>query len=297
MDGHSFFLFLKDSEMIVFIPILKKFGMIVIFFPACLPLLAFSATLTPQQQALKDIREFADGICTRIPLISTTAKVEFNGQAKAELTGVVKKLANLGVEGAGNYKSEASQNVLQADLAATVKHGDDCRQRIAEKLIDKMIAFPVRSAVNGSQPHVVKFTEKEQKMTPKANSHATFTLVSLPQSPRIVRLILSLASDSPVQLKYGDYVVEAEVKFNYIRNSVCMINDCLGDNTRKAIQFSKRMTFQVSSKNGFSGVAEFDVFADVMKADDAKLAKISYSDLVVSLVGLRPSVRKIVQIH
>ncbi len=126
----------------------KVLRVVCITVAAGLPLSTYCADLTPQQQALKDIQEFADGICTRVPLVGTTTKVELSGQAKAELTGIVKKLANLGMSGAANYKNEESQNVLQADLADTIKHSDDCRQRIAEKLIDKLITTPTASRLN-----------------------------------------------------------------------------------------------------------------------------------------------------
>lgn len=98
-----------------------------------------SFALTSQQQALKDIQEFANNICTRVPLTSSSTKVELNGQAKAELDGIVKKLANLGISGAANYKSVESINVLQTELASMLKHSDDCRERMANKLIDKLI--------------------------------------------------------------------------------------------------------------------------------------------------------------
>ncbi len=65
--------------------------------------------LDAQRKALNLISEFADKICGDIPLQGSSSKIEASGKAKAELPGVIKKLADLGLEGAAKYQDSKYQ--------------------------------------------------------------------------------------------------------------------------------------------------------------------------------------------
>jgi hypothetical protein len=65
--------------------------------------------LEPQRKALELIVTAADQICKDIPLDQSS--LELSGEAKAELTAVLAKLASLGIKGAAEFSQ--SQGVLQ----------------------------------------------------------------------------------------------------------------------------------------------------------------------------------------
>ncbi|SAL52440.1 hypothetical protein [Caballeronia concitans] len=89
------------------------------------------------QQALDTIANFADRLCQTVPIDIQSSRVELNGSAKAELAGVIKKLANFGVDGAGKYSTDESKNVLQKDLAQTLQGSRDCRLQVWNDLKTK----------------------------------------------------------------------------------------------------------------------------------------------------------------
>jgi hypothetical protein len=87
--------------------------------------------------SLRIIGDFADRLCQTVPLGSTAQSLELSGAAKAELQGVLKQLANLGVAGAAKYSSASSQNVLQRDLAQVLNDSRNCRLQVWNDLKDK----------------------------------------------------------------------------------------------------------------------------------------------------------------
>lgn len=96
--------------------------------------IAFAQDLEKDQKALNVITAFAKDYCDTVPLKSTTESVEVSGKVKAGITGLVKKLADLGIEGAAVYRTTESQGVLQKDLAGLAKDAKDCRKMIWQDL-------------------------------------------------------------------------------------------------------------------------------------------------------------------
>lgn len=65
---------------------------------------------------------------------------QLSGDAKAKVGGVLGRLADLGIEGAGQYASSSSRGVLQKDLADLIKNGNDCRLRVFDVLSQRLLA-------------------------------------------------------------------------------------------------------------------------------------------------------------
>jgi hypothetical protein len=63
--------------------------------------------LASQQEALEVINQFARNLCNSVEPRGRGENVELSGKAKAELSGVIKKIADLGIEGAAKYQTEA----------------------------------------------------------------------------------------------------------------------------------------------------------------------------------------------
>lgn len=96
--------------------------------------------LDRQQKALSIISDFADKLCKDIPLSGSSGKTELSGSAKAELKGIVSKVAELGFEGAAKYSDSKYEGLLQTDLAATLKDNSGCRLQVWNDLKDKLIS-------------------------------------------------------------------------------------------------------------------------------------------------------------
>lgn len=103
-----------------------------------------------EQKALDVIADFADRMCKDIPLQGTRSGGELSGSAKAELRGVAKKVADLGVEGAAKYQTGRYESLLQSDLVDALKNSADCKLRIFDSLKDRFL--PGSASVGLPQP-------------------------------------------------------------------------------------------------------------------------------------------------
>ena len=100
---------------------------------------AAQSSLVRQQQALDMIAVFAEKLCKDIPLTGGGRSLELSGKAKAELSGIIKKIANLGVEGAAKYQTSEYRGLLQKDLAKAIKESTNCRLEVWKDLKDKLL--------------------------------------------------------------------------------------------------------------------------------------------------------------
>ena len=97
-------------------------------------------------QALALIAETAAKICQVAPLTQQNSQVVLSGNAKASVNGIISKLADLGIDGAAKYTSGSSNGVLQQDLVAVLKDGNDCKLQVFNKLVDKLLGDPSHPA-------------------------------------------------------------------------------------------------------------------------------------------------------
>jgi hypothetical protein len=97
--------------------------------------LAFAQELNPEQTNI--IRDTAASICNTVRDVKgQKSEVQIQGDVKATLSGVVKKLADLGVSGAGSLNREEFEG-LSRDATATALEGDrGCRERVFNKMFD-----------------------------------------------------------------------------------------------------------------------------------------------------------------
>jgi hypothetical protein len=106
-----------------------------------------SAMADNTKTALDEISGFAERVCQTAPLKSSSNELDLSLQANADLKGLVSKVAGLGIDGAAKYKNNRSEGVLQKDLAPLLIKSVDCKERVSNKLIDKLIEpTPPRAA-------------------------------------------------------------------------------------------------------------------------------------------------------
>ncbi|MEJ2653204.1 MAG: hypothetical protein P8173_15840 [Gammaproteobacteria bacterium] len=95
--------------------------------------------LHARREALNIIADFADRICNDVPLAGTRESIKLSGEAKAELSNVIAKLAKLGIKGVTKYANTKYQGVLQEDLATAIETGMKCKNDIATKLESELL--------------------------------------------------------------------------------------------------------------------------------------------------------------
>ncbi|WP_095158787.1 hypothetical protein [Pseudomonas sp. Irchel 3E13] len=88
---------------------------------------------------LDAIANFAERICSTPEAKGNSQTTELSGAAKAELKGLVKKVVDLGIDGAAKYESKEYEGVLQQDLAPLISKSTTCKESISQKLIDKLV--------------------------------------------------------------------------------------------------------------------------------------------------------------
>ena len=97
---------------------------------------------------LDAITSAADRICNVIKIESTTESVKGTDEVKTELRGLIKQLADLGINVQGQYSIESYAGVLQADLPSTLKNSADCKLQVLDKLVDCMLHDEPQEAGN-----------------------------------------------------------------------------------------------------------------------------------------------------
>src|SRR5512132_1366030 len=89
--------------------------------------------------ALTVIADTADRICGIVVTQGEVHSSTVSGDVHAELSGLVRHLASIGVSGAGQIESSDYQNVLQQDLPAALKDVRDCKLRVFERLVGTVL--------------------------------------------------------------------------------------------------------------------------------------------------------------
>src|SRR5437016_1547397 len=92
------------------------------------------------KEALQIISDFADRLCSKSPWEGSGRTVDLSGTGKAELDGLIKKMASLGIQGSAKYQQSQFQGLLQKDLVAALKTSTDCKLKVLEALKDKLLS-------------------------------------------------------------------------------------------------------------------------------------------------------------
>ena len=95
------------------------------------------------EKILKLISDFAEQLCPKVPLQGRENTFEISGQAKAELTGLLKKLSDLGFQGAAKYRQAEFEGFLQKDLLAATRDSTECKLKVTTLLSTKLLAAAI----------------------------------------------------------------------------------------------------------------------------------------------------------
>jgi hypothetical protein len=113
-----------------------------VFFSFLFAISTFSIadSIENKKEALAIIASTADQICNKnVQQSSQSNELSLSGGANAEIAGLIKKLVDLGIVGAGSYSSKETQGILQNELSGSIKSQSNCKQGIFYALLEKFI--------------------------------------------------------------------------------------------------------------------------------------------------------------
>jgi parallel beta-helix repeat protein len=91
------------------------------------------------EQALKQITDAAERLCGTVATTGSANTLKVKGDIRAELNGLVKKLADLGVKGAGEIETTSYEGVVQQELTTALRDVRECKLKVFQLLEDKLI--------------------------------------------------------------------------------------------------------------------------------------------------------------
>ena len=100
--------------------------------------------LAREAAAIDLIARAADRICVAVNLTGTTSTANVKGEVNAQVSGLVKRLAFAGVGLSGARQTQTWSGLLAKDMAEAVHNTNECRQRVFDKLFDRLLPLPIR---------------------------------------------------------------------------------------------------------------------------------------------------------
>ncbi len=113
--------------------------------------LIYGATSHPARAdtpgVLDEITTTADKICGNVSQSGRSNSEQVTGDVKAELSGLAKKLADLGIAGTGSLTTTEYQGVLQQELSSNLRDIRECKLKVLSMLQSKVISntYPDRN--------------------------------------------------------------------------------------------------------------------------------------------------------
>jgi len=111
------------------------------------------------QQQLKIIKDTASSICDGIrEARGQKSDIQLQGEVKADLGGLVGKVFNVGGSGKGSLSREEFEGLSREATAAALEGDRGCRERVFNKMFDKLEATPhagQNTPTSPSQPLVL----------------------------------------------------------------------------------------------------------------------------------------------
>ena len=104
---------------------------------------ANSQDLDKAEKGLVMISKFANDICNKPDLKGKVITSEVQGSAKAEVSKLIKQLADLKIEGAAKFGTSEYEGLLQKDLLPALQDSTKCKEKIFNDLKDRFLPKPV----------------------------------------------------------------------------------------------------------------------------------------------------------
>ncbi|AVD88487.1 hypothetical protein [Pseudomonas sp. SWI44] len=110
------------------------------------------ADLNPQlDRAMKLSIETSNAICGQAPLAGETTKTTVQGNIDAQLSGLAKKLAKLGISLSADHTKEAHQGVLKSQVLDAIKSTQTCKLEVLKTITAHLSSMQDKEEATHSQ--------------------------------------------------------------------------------------------------------------------------------------------------
>jgi hypothetical protein len=137
-----------------------KFWIVIISILApLLPQATNADRLAEPERAIGLILETSETLCASAPISGEQEELRLSGKAQAELKGLLKKLAGLGIEGATEYEKKSYNGVLQKDLAQLILVSSECKMDVWNDLQEKLV-LPLEKSNSANNTESIKSNQE-----------------------------------------------------------------------------------------------------------------------------------------
>jgi hypothetical protein len=98
-------------------------------------------------KALKIIEEWVDGFCGKVPMQGNSSSLDLSGQGKVEISPLLKKLSDVGLQGTAKYHSSQYEGFLQKDLLEATRDRTKCKFKALDFLSTNFLTPAARMYV------------------------------------------------------------------------------------------------------------------------------------------------------
>jgi hypothetical protein len=112
--------------------------------------------------ALDLIADFADRICTDIPLEGSSTSLRLSGEAEARLSSLLEYLGDLGISGTAEFNEGEYRGLLQADIIQALTNSTNCKLEIWHDLKDRLLPPDTKSDVSSLTTAVGNDTDEQK---------------------------------------------------------------------------------------------------------------------------------------
>ena len=116
-----------------------------------------SLDLQKQQAALNYISDFANKVCTDIPLRGDLSGAQISGEVSMEMQGLLKKLTNAGIDVNASAEKKSYEGVKRGDLLEALRDSRKCKMDVFMQLKDMLLGIRSDTHPLGKPPTVKSF--------------------------------------------------------------------------------------------------------------------------------------------
>ena len=139
---------------------------------------AYTPARADNGSALNEINSTAERLCGSVTPSGRSNNVQVTGEVKAELSGLAKKFAGLGISGTGALITNEYEGVLQQELATALRDVRTCKMEIFNTLQKKLIPdTPPTRNPNALYQYNEAVAEVQGAAASQANGTITFQFV------------------------------------------------------------------------------------------------------------------------
>ncbi|CAN7365861.1 hypothetical protein [Acidovorax sp. LjRoot117] len=102
--------------------------------------------------ALQMIRETAHDICGKTEAAGSQSRIALRGDANASVARLIRRLVDVGASVKAEYERDGYVGLPQNELAQTFNNERECRERIFQQLIERIIPTPAPPATGQGKP-------------------------------------------------------------------------------------------------------------------------------------------------